>query len=241
MRSLGNRPENRPIFIAALEDPFHAVRTLALEKLNVSANDKALVLRIQEMVEEDAHSEVRARALRTLETVGNVDILSFTSATLQNDRAFKPIAAALEILNRKDKESALAEAMKLKNLSTTQLHLSLARIFSQSGDPAHLDFFTERMATTSISTIFQFYEDYFNLIKVQSPEVMMEQSTELFKVATNNQLSMYYRFLATHTLARIRGELTGDSLQLRKSISDMIEAVKANETDETLKRRYEMY
>ncbi len=235
-----NKKEAQPIIEKALSDNHFSLRKKAVESIKL--NDRAdLIMQIEKMAKSDAHSAVRAAAIKKLRGVEGVDITKLTGQIMSSDKAYNVISAALETLNKEDKEAALSEAIKLKSEKTPLLVGSVSDILARSGDVSHLPYFEDRLTNVSLFSAFNFYDSYYDLlIKLDTPTIL-NKAQRLKEIATSTNENVFYRFTSTNTLDKLRTKFQKDDAASSDQLTTIIEEIKAKETNELLVQRYMSY
>lgn len=237
---IGSKLQGQETLITALRDPHHSIRAKAIENIRIKG-EEAIIDQIKSMITRDAHSGVRAAAVKKLSLQENIDISQVLTEVLDNEQAYNVLAAALEGLYKSNIDKAVAKAEQLKSEKTNQMVSVVAKILAETGDKEHLDYFENKLTTISLYLVFNFYDQYFILLKDQSQEILNSSIEKLYKISLDQGQNIFYRFLSTNTLYRIR-EYNGEAYpEMMASIEKMIEEIKRNETNEILKQRYSSF
>ena len=240
MDKIKNKKEAQPILEKALGDNHFSIRKKAVESLNLNGRSD-LVSQIENMAKTDAHSAVRAAAVKKLRGVEGVDIVKLTGEMMSSDRSYNVISAALETLNREDNEAALSEAIRLKSEKTPLLVGAVSGILANSGDVSHLPYFEDRLTNVSLFSAFNFYDSYYDLLSKLDAATILNKAQKLKSIATSSGENIFYRFTSTNTLDKLRTNFQKDDAASADQITAMIEEIKAQETNELLVQRYMSY
>ncbi len=235
-----NAKEAQDILITALDDNHFTLRKKAVESINIG-NRQDLINKLSMMARVDAHSAVRAAAVKKLEGVEGVDIANLSKEIMAKDQSYATITAALETLNMVDPPAALEEAIKLKAEKTSMLVGAVSGILSSTGDVSHLPYFEERLTNVSLFSAFNFYDSYYDLLSKLDATTILNKSQKLKEIATSSKENMFYRFTSTNTLDKLRTKLKKDDAVSAAQLTTMIEEIKATETNELLVQRYMAY
>ena len=221
----------------ALGDSHFSIRKLAVENVRLVDNPE-MIDEIKMMSESDAHSAVRAAALKKLSTLSSIEMQPIIEKVFEMERAYPVINQALLSLNRIDQESAIAKAIELKKEKTSLLTSSVSAILSGTGDPEHLAYFENQLETISLFSVFNFYNYYYELLRVQSPEIIADKADRLFAIAINPGSNIFYKYTSTNTLYLLSNDLKISSPEQSSQLKDMIEEIKNQETNPMLQQRY---
>lgn len=238
IEAIKNKRVGQPTLLAALEDPHFSIRSKAVSSIRLSEYPEAAD-KLREMVTTDPHSAVRAAALNKLSALAQYrDLDLFINAT-QNDRAYPVIGAGLSAIMAIDTDRAVEMAIGLKQEKSALISGSVASILSQTGDPVHLPYFNDQLSTISLYQAFNFYDHYFELIKDMDQLHLDEGAKILSSTALDQQQHVFYRFLSTNTLSRLQRHHMKSNPDFSDILSESIELIKATETNEMLKQRYQ--
>ncbi len=235
-----SKKEAQPLLEKALTDNHFSIRKKAVENIKLF-NRADLVMQIEKMAKSDEHSAVRAAAVKKLRGVEGIDISKLTGEIMSSDRSYNVISAALETLNKEDKEAALSEAVKLKSEKTALLVGAVSDILAGSGDVSHLPYFEDRLTSVSLFSAFNFYDSYYDLLSKLDVPAILSKSQKLKDIATSPGENVFYRFTSTNTLDKIRTKFQKDNAASADLITAMIEEIKAKETNQLLVQRYMSY
>ena len=237
INKIKSRKSAAPVVEAALDDAHFTIRRMAVE--NVRFNQRPdLIDRVEDMAKNDVHSAVRGAAIKKLRSVSDYDLSSLIQEVLAKEQAYQVIGDALETLNRIDPDAALSEAVKLKSETTPLLTSSVSGILSESGDPAHLPYFEQRLTSVNLFTVFNFYEAYYDLLAQADLETIMSGALKLSEIALDGRQNMFYRFTSTNVIHNLKSDLQGDAPEVSQQLGAMIGEIKERETNELLRQRY---
>ena len=239
INKLKNKRDGKPILEEALSDNHFSIRKQAVDGVSLGTNEQ-LVDRVKMMATDDPHSQVRGAAVKKLRSAKGLDFTSLvTEQIIPNEQSYTVIAEALNALRLNDKEAAIKQAVILKDEKTNQLVPAIASILSKSNDSSHLKYFEDRLRTVSLFQVFNFYDWYYKLLSNQSPATILEKAKNLKNISMSPTLNIFFKFVSTNTLNRLRDSLLIKDADIAQSIGAMINEIKANETNEILLQRYE--
>lgn len=240
LSKIGQNPDGQAAVRAALTDPQHSIRNMAIALLNITGNTTAQLL--ADMALNDKHSSVRASAIGKLEEYGSYDMKPLLEKIIANEQAYPVLSSALVSMSNVDMDAAKKYAEQMRNEKTDRLDNAVAYVFSASGDPQYLPFFEDRLRTASLYSIFDFYGQYFVLLEQQPAHVVSEKVKLLQEVGTDLSAHLFYRFMATSTLAQLTEKYSAENNEtLVATITSAINAIKEVETEEMLLERYSEY
>ena len=240
MDKIKNKKEAQPVLEKALADNHFSIRKKAIENLRLKDRSD-LIDQIRKMTTTDVHSAVRAAAVKKLRGVEGIDIAQISKEMISKDRSYNVITAALETLNKVDKDAALSEAINLKTEKTPLLVGAVSAILANSGEVSHLSYFEDRLTNVSLFSAFNFYDSYYDLLSKLDAPTILTKAQKLKDIATSTGENVFYRFTSTNTLDKLRTKLQKDDTTSANVITEMIEEIKAQETNQLLVQRYMAY
>ncbi len=237
------------LFAKALDDPYWGFRQMAVEKC---PDTEANMQRIAQLAMHDPHSAVRVEALLRLGETEDKAWLKVARAVVGKDPAASVRGAALELIGQLAPEEALEAAEKLRDTKSTQLILSLARVFAESGDPVYLDFFESKFDQMNNFDGIEFVNLYADLALAVDPESIQRVAERLERAALNPVYMPWYRFGAVHalnelhmglikTIVELGEDRSASLLELDEQIKAAIQRIKEAETNKRLKMMYRKY
>lgn len=224
-----------------LQDPFHAVRGLALQSLDetITAEQKMLV---KQLAMSDPHSSVRAGAIGLMAAMEAEGTEEVAVAALEA-QPFGVVAAGLEVLSEVSPDRAAKEAAVLEKVDNGDIQSALASIYAKSGDVSKLPFFEEKMKDIDGFPAIDLLSGYGTLLGSANADQMKTGVETLNEMALNLDQSPWRRLAATKTLHEIRESLkaAGGAEDKVTMLKTLIDAIKANETMGDLKNIYQQY
>ena len=238
-------PEKNAVFEKALKDPFWLVRNFAVEECEL--NDSTIPV-IEKMVTEDLHSNVREAAMTKLASTSDKKYAD-VAAKAVNDKAIKVVSAGLQALLSLDKEKALTSAKQLEGEDSEGIILTLADLYAQTEDPAHLPYFEEKFDKLSGFAQYSFIESYTTISSKGSAADMVKAASKLKSVGMDEGKIFWLRFLATKSINDLHAALTKKIKEANESekpallesdttILSILEEIKSWETDLRVKNMY---
>lgn len=244
-------PEIEAVIAAALEDPFHAIRGLALDA--VPENPAPAVLTaIRSLAQSDPHSEVRANAIMVLAEFRDAEAAAIARAAL-DARPYPVVAAGLEALAELEPETAAEAAVQLEEIDNPEIIATLAELYAEAGNVDKLPFFQKNLQEVDGPPAISFYGAYQTLLAEADWSQADDGVVQLQQVATDMGQSPWRRLAATKAvsdLARVyesRVDLETDAEAkdlLSKKILEVgavLEAIKSAETNEQLQQIYQQF
>jgi aminopeptidase N len=243
-------PAVKALFENALNDKFWLFRMFAVGSIEVNTTNAP---RLAELAEKDPHSSVREAALSKLAETGDKNYAPVAARAIEKDPSIKVISAGLDALLQLDREAALTAAKNLEKENDESIILALASLYAEAGDPQRLTYFEEKFDKVGGFSQLTFLEQ-FGLLAAKAEPAMILRTAERFRqVATNMDKLVWLRFLATKsindlhaaTVQRIESESDAakkTTMQdVDKQLVSIIEAIKAQETDERLTEPYSQF
>jgi aminopeptidase N len=242
LRGLQEDPAVRKVFEEALSDPFWSLRRMAVNQLKLDAEkDAPIVARLAVMAEKDPKPSVRAAAYDALGKLGVKTFADLAVRALENERPYSVLFAALDYLYLVDEAKALRYAEQLSDLSNNSILVSVSELYAKAGDPKYLTFFDKALLKTTGYSQISVFSNYAKLLAKSDEPARRSGEQKLAGFAANVKggLSPFGRFGATNALAELRRfcESSGKKAEAAE-IGQMIEKIKAEETDPTLLRYY---
>lgn len=242
--SLTGKENFQQVFMDALNDPYYAVRRYALNNLT-DFSSESVIKTIENLALNDPHSSVRRLAVRQMSQMAKPSYEKIANNILAKELAYPVLAEALILLNEVNPAKALNYAEKNIDEPSGYFEASIAELFSSSGQIKYLPFFEERLESVSIYRVFNFYDQYFRLLKNQSPEFLVNKALILKQVSVNRENSIYRKYAATNTISKIKNLIpiaeTPASDGEIKQIDDILQEIIEQEENEMLKSRYNSF
>lgn len=233
-------PAKTATLTAALSDPFHAIREMAVEVIGADATEEQLK-QIRTVASKDPHSGPRVTALASL--AANQDAECKTIATLALDaRPFPVVAAGLETLNALDPAAAAKAAGKLESVDNDNIRGALAGIYAASGNISKLPFFEKQMMEIDGYDALNLLEAYRGLLAKADEGTITAGIKKMKTLALNQEDSPWRRLAATKALSDWREELkTTDQAEKVEMLGAIISEIKDAETEPQLQQIYMGY
>jgi aminopeptidase N len=237
---IGSRTAGQSTMLAALDDSHQSIRVKAIENIKL-VGDKNIIEKIAQKISNDPHSAVRAAAIKKLAGEASIDMTPILTKVFEEELAYNVLSVALESLYRVDKNEAIKRAIEVKDEKTDDLITIVSRVLAETGDAQHLNFFESRLTTISLYHVFNFYDQYFVLLKDQPLELINQSVARLNVISLDLGQNIFYRFLSTNTLFRIKEYYIEADPILYQKIEAQIEEIKKKETNEILRQRYSSF
>lgn len=226
---------------AALADPFHGVRSLALRLAGDSPTAEQLSV-IRQLAKNDPHSEVRSTAIQLLAVTEDQEITNIAKMAL-DARPYPVVAAGLQALVSADQETALKEAAKLEDIDNSDISGALAAIYAASGDVSKLPYLEKQLSKADGFGAIEVFDGYRQLMAKGNPEVV-KAGLEILKTTAMTQTgSPWRRLAATKAIHEMREELKADGTDAAQvaMLKTVIDNIKATETIPDLVQIYQQY
>ena len=204
LSALAAEDKYAPQILDATRDDFFAVREAAVQSYLLNAADASAVDKMKALAIGDPHSKVRSAALLKLSDLG-MDMATLATQILNKEKAYPVLGSALQLLYRSNPEQGITQAKKLETENAPALTAEISKVYAASEDPAHLPFFRSNLTKVSDEMIFNFYDDYFNIIKDQTGDELEIDTKMLQDIGISKTLSIYKKFAATNTLNNLYG------------------------------------
>lgn len=223
--------------VSALSDAQYTIRVKAIDNIRLG-EDRALIEKVAKLINNDPHSAVRAAAIKKLSNEKSVDIAPVLDQVFEKEQSYAVLGAALKALSALDPQKALEKADLLKEEENDQLITAIAKIYADSGDPTYLPFFEDKLTNISLYQVFEFYDNYFHLLKDQPLNLITEKAEKLKMIALDPDENLFYKFSATNLISSLKYYYSEAAPDFSQSLNVIFEEIKSNEVNEILLQRY---
>ena len=121
-----------------------------------------------------------------------------------------------------DKEAAMASAKKLEGSDSEGIILSLADLYAQSGDPAHLPYLESKFDKIGGFSQYGFIESYATLAAEADAPDMLRAAEKLKSVAMNDSKIFWIRFLSTKSINDLHAAISNRSGEADEAAQTML-------------------
>ena len=230
-------PAVQQVYEMALNDPFWAIRRIAIDGIELEAGKTGLVDKIMRLAQNDPRSQVRSAAMERLGEIGKAEYLKVAETAVQKDQSYLVVSAALQAIYANDPAKGIQYAEGLKNTNNTAILLGIANIFQKTGERKYLPFFEDNWNKTSNYALFTFFNRYAALLQNINDEALVVQKGDYLKqAATNKDNSTWGRYAAANALNKLR---QGYFKKVEKEYNDIkqgIEQLKGSDTKDALNK-----
>ncbi len=227
----------------ALNDKFWSLRRGAIN--NIKDDSPAVLDKMAQLATNDPKSQVRAAAVAVLGSTKDEKYIEVLKKALISDRAYPVISSALGALNDINSKEALSQAAKLESEENINIITSIANVYAQNPEPAHLSFYENKWGKVDGYPVMSFFGAYSAILQQLDDVNVLPTLPKLSALAKNSKNSLWKRFAATKTLNDLREsfkERIADSDASRQEelktniteITGLIEEIKTQETDPQL-------
>lgn len=229
------------VYKEALSDKFYGIRQQAMSA--DIASDPSVLPVVVRMAQTDAEPGVRIQAINLLSRTGDAQYRSVYEQNMGEDQSYSVVGAALYALQELDPAAALAASKSLENDDSEAFVPILSELYASIPDVKHLAFFEQRLAKTDGYGAFPFFDNYQKLLIGLDDEKLLDEGITRFNaISLNMETSEWRRFGATKAIADVRNHfLENGNAPKASALNALIEAIKAKETDPTLKLYYDMF
>ena len=218
IKALKGKPGFTEVMQLAINDEAKEIRAMVVNTLDAEEN-KA---KIKELVLNDESSLVRAVALK------NSKDLELAKLAITNDRSFRVISEALEIINRNDRDAALNYVNELRKDYYKPLITKFAEIYSATEDDNYLSFFEQNINNLTLFSFFNFMNQYGKIIKASNDYNKIQSTADVLKgVALDNSNVYFKKYSVTNLLNSVIGNLetrlegNEDNVKLNEAIEKL--------------------
>lgn len=245
-----DKPIAKEKLISALQDPFWALRKLAVEKINLTDEMKPLLTHV---AGSDAHPQVRAAAIRRLNETESAAYTELYKKAL-DDSSLQVNADALDALYVVDSSAALTAAAQFEEFNAIAILAAVGHVYASIGGDDKQNYFEEKAYTAVGYARFSVLSAYGDFLKSRKADIVRKGATTLEDVALHAG-SSWERFAAANALYEVKKVFDEQLESKAKSndpeaqlvpalIDDMqvkIDNIIASEKDASLLRRYENF
>lgn len=223
----------------ALQDQYAGIRQKALTAVDPS--DPEVLAAVERMAENDPDFNVRATCIDHLAEKGDPKYKPIFEKGLGQDQPYSMMGASIRGLMKIDPEAAANAAKSLEDIDSDEFVGVLADLYGQNPNSSSLPFFNKKIDKVDGFPALPFFDNYRKVISGISDQAALNAGIEKLRtIGMDLKTSQWRRFSATKALFDLRNTAR-DSGQTDRagSLNAMIEGIKANETDPTLKQYYE--
>ena len=243
LQRLGNKDasaDKTATLTAALSDPFHGVRSAALEGLGSDLTPEQLTA-VRRLAKTDPHSAVRSAAIELLTEREDAELKTIATQAL-DARPYPVVAAGLSALVASDPAAASAAAARLEDVDNNEIAGALATIYARGGDASKLPYFEERMKTAQGYPAIDLFGSYATLLASGTEAQQKAGVDRLVGYGKDQTQSPWRRIAATKTLNDMReaARAAGNQAEVDR-LGTLIGEIKAAETMGELKQIYQQF
>jgi len=236
-------PPSRQVLHAALDDPFWAIRGLAVSSLYEETADEAALERLLSLAASDPSSHLRSLAFDKMMELEYAGAVPQAIAAIEGDSAYNVIGSALQYLSLFDHPQALQYARLLEDEPVDELLLAVGELYAETGEGRYLQFFENHLRKISGYTAIYFMDAYQGLALADGPESMSRAIDVLQRLALSFSESTWRRFAATRALNQLRRAAADDERDEIRALAQRADAAIQNiigqERDEQLQMFYQ--
>ncbi len=221
----------------ALGDPSFFIRKLAIEELNLPAdNAENTYSLLDSLAQDDRNSQVRKAAIEKLsESSWNTKYNALFERMI-GDSSYQVSAAALEALGDVNPNKALEYAARYQNEKNVNMLLAVAAVYATSGSELQQEFFEQILKTGTESGKYSLVYYYANYLSRMDKATVLKGISGIEQAAGNPQQS-YVRQACRGALKRI-SKLFGEK---KKQAQTDLDAAKSDEARAALQEKVTHY
>lgn len=239
-----NALKRSPLFETVLDDllaeKHEDFRKLAVEYIDLRKKPEEKE-RIEKLLESDPHSSVRNAALTSLLKVDYASVKPQLVSILKGNDAFSLSATALKAMRRNNDPDLMKYVRNYDQVKYPAIVSIVADIYSSSGKEEYLGFFEDRLESVSIFAMFNFYNKYYDLLKLQSEERQLAAAMKLKDIALSRG-NTFRKFVATSTINKLEDKYSSPGHEVMQiKLRNILDEIISQETDEQLQSRYRSF
>ncbi len=233
-------------FINALNDPFWALRKLAVEKI---IRDEETELHLAKAASDDIMPQVRAAAISRLGDTGSEKYMNLYKQSLA-DSSLQVVANALDAIFELDKDTAMALARQFEDHHTGSIVSSIGGIYAEAGDSSKQDYFEQKAYSVTSWPRYTLLADYGGFLQNKNEGIIRKGVQTLEDIALHAG-SEWDRFSATNAIHELKRSFSEKSnyegmddlkkKELEDFLDKTLENILAAEKDDDLQGRYENF
>jgi len=231
----------KQVFAEALNDKYRGLRQTAIQQADL--DNKNTLATLVKLADTDPDPQVRATALTSLGKTGDKQYAAVAQKYLGTDQPYSVVGAALAALAKLDPQAAISVSRSLENDDSDGIIQTLSELYGNNPSRDNLPFFEKKMDKVDYMGAFAFFDNYQKTLVGLSDAAQLDVGVARLKgISMDEKNSLFRRFGATKAIADLRkyfGE-KGDT-EKAASLSKLIEEIKAQEKDATLKLYYDMF
>ena len=241
----GAEVTDKEVFQKALSDKSPVIKKIALQYVD-SKNAETLKL-VEKIAATENEPSVRAMALEVLAEKADNAYLPIFQVNMTEKQPFSVVGAALSGLSKLNPQEAAKACKSLEKEDADALVLKIAHIYAQAPNVENLAYMKEKSKKIDQMGAFQFFEDYQQFIYALKDPAKLDEAVQSWKATASDLVneSQWRRFSSTKAIADIRNSIRKDGDAALKAkdaeYTKILDAIKSNETDQTLLMYYQMF
>ena len=198
---------------------------------------------LKKLVENDPHSSVRMEALSQIKSVDNNSAIAVSNNILGREKSFKVIGKAIETIASADLNMAIDKINGFSEVDKKALFGIITRLYAKTGEVKYLKFFEKHVDGVGFDYMFNFFDSYYKLATKADPQSVKATADILKGVSLTETAPFYKKYLSTNMINRLKNDLIFSKedpkkVEAQKHLEGIIQYIKENETNESLKERY---
>ena len=233
-------PSNQ-VFSEALTDKSRHLRQKAIQRADL--DNPATLTALTKLADSDPDPQVRATALTSLGKTGDKQYAAVMQKYLGTEQPYSVVGAALAGLAKLDPQAAIGVAKSFESDESDGIIQTLSELYGNNPNRDNLPFFEKKIAKVDYMGAFAFFDNYQkSLVGINDPALMDAGVDKLKAISMDAKTSLFRRFGATKAIADMRKmfEEKGNTAKA-EALGKLIEQIKEQETDATLKLYYGMF
>lgn len=225
------------VFEQALNDPFWAIRVRAIDGIEVEASQTGLVNKLVQLAKKDPRSQVRRAAVQRLAKIENAPYLEVAQDRIDKDSSYIVMAAALQSIYDNNPALGIQYANRLKNTENISILLSVAEIYSKTGERQYLPFFENNWKKANNYALFTFMTRYANLLTTSKDEALIKEKAAYLKgMAMNSSTTKWGRYAAANAVKKLRDNAYIKVDKDYKSIEGALQALRGQDIKDAIEK-----
>ncbi|MEP7321612.1 MAG: M1 family metallopeptidase [Saprospiraceae bacterium] len=238
------------IWKEAIADPYWNIKLRALDYVpDLSKSDLEV---LSTMASKDAHSQVRAAAIRILGEKDAAGLETLLDHIIKSDSAYVVLSEALKAMGKINPAKAGALSKSMQHEKNNLMQEAIADIIVSNDDPSSVDYIENKLSEYP-SLAVTLVDKYVGLMTNQSSDMIYSKATFLFKQATKKDVDKNSKFYLMKGLFDLKELLLTRAIKEKdnpkklmleddvKNLKARIQEIKEKETDTELKEIFRQF
>jgi len=240
----------KDILIAALDNPFWAIRELAIENIDIEEewfDLKFIKKKLLQIAKNDSNTSTRSVAISKVSNK-KFEVKAESVEPFLNDSSYLVMSSGLYALNRIDSTLALKKAAKLTNEDNESIQHAVASILMHSSDASHNTFFKNYWQSATSYNRYTAVRNYGNYLSSISDFETSLKIAENLKESATTEKEKWLRYYAAEALYNKYKQLQENGTASKLKINELSDKIQSHltkiidtEPDQTVIEYYKQF